>query len=53
MLGNEGAQFMKCLSSYALNTIANCAQSASCANFDAEWQACAQERLGIVFSEDE
>lgn len=42
--------FMKCMSSWALSTLAGCAEAASCANFDDEMDACAESKLGIDMS---
>jgi len=47
MQGQSSMAFMKCMSSWALSTLAGCAEAASCANFEAEMNACAESKLGI------
>ncbi|NMB77461.1 MAG: hypothetical protein GYA21_20305 [Myxococcales bacterium] len=47
LLGQSSMAFMKCMSSWALSTLAGCAEAASCTNFEAEMNACAESKLGI------
>jgi hypothetical protein len=52
MQGQSSMAFMKCMSSWALSTLAGCAEAASCANFEAEMNACAETKLGIEMGDD-